>query len=446
MKRHATNAFYGVLDYASYPLGMLAVAPVVLHRLGAAEYGLWMVTTSIVSAGGIIASGFSDAAIQRVAKLRGTNEITRIMHAVRTLFATNLVLACVLAFAVWISAPYAGAHLAASRLTNIHECVACLRFTSFIILMRGIESVSSHTQRAFEDYRRTVQVSTLVRILTLVSAALLALVGHRTEAILAATAVLCACGTLTQFWLLRGFLGSSFPWPRFFAGEARMLFGSGVFVWLQAIGSVVFRQLDRIVLGVAVGVRAVAPYSLSIQIAEPLFGLTASGLSFFFPYLAGRSAALSGASLQRLVLKAFVGNLLLVSAGAGGLLLLGNRFLQLWIGPGIAHSAVSVMPMIVIGSALSGLSITGTYAMQALGLFRTVACISIATRALLLPFMLVMLHARGLQGLAITRVFYGAASLLVYVPLLWTLAGRARVKHPDSSSALTAVFREGATL
>ena len=71
MRRHLSNAGYGVLDYISYPLGMLLVAPIVLHRLGAAEYGLWMIATAVISAGSIIASGCCDACIQRVASLRG---------------------------------------------------------------------------------------------------------------------------------------------------------------------------------------------------------------------------------------------------------------------------------------------------------------------------------------------------------------------------------------
>ena len=72
MRKHLTNAAIGVLDYVSYPVGMLLVAPIVLHRLGASEYGLWMISTAVISAGGIIASGFCDANIQRVAHLRGT--------------------------------------------------------------------------------------------------------------------------------------------------------------------------------------------------------------------------------------------------------------------------------------------------------------------------------------------------------------------------------------
>jgi O-antigen/teichoic acid export membrane protein len=115
MKRHFTNAAYGALDYVSYPLGMLAVAPIVIHKLGATEYGLWMISTAVVSAGGIIAAGFSDAGMQHVAKLRGANRAEQMMHAVRALFAINLALGCLVALAVWIGAPYAARHIAASH-------------------------------------------------------------------------------------------------------------------------------------------------------------------------------------------------------------------------------------------------------------------------------------------------------------------------------------------
>ena len=51
MRKHLANAAYGVLDYASYPMGMFVVAPIVLHRLGASEYGLWTIATAVVSIG-----------------------------------------------------------------------------------------------------------------------------------------------------------------------------------------------------------------------------------------------------------------------------------------------------------------------------------------------------------------------------------------------------------
>lgn len=421
MKRHITNAAFGVLDYASYPAGMLLVAPIVLHRIGASEYGLWMVATAVISGGGIIASGFCDANIQRVAHLRGTGNSILIPDTVRSTLAINVVLGFVLAVGAWIASPFAAPHIAVAHQTSTSECLISLRIASMLILVRSIETVGVSTQRAFEQYRGTVQVSTAVRLLTLASAAVLALLGQKTPSILVATAVFLALGTFIQFRQLRKFLGAVPLWPRFQSIQLRVLLGLGVFVWLQAVGAVVFGQLDRIFLGVSLGALVVAPYALCVQFAQPIFGLTASGLNFLFPYLSGRASIISNAGLKRTLLKAFTCNLLLVACGSGTLLLVGDRLIRLWAGPAVAQSASTILAPIVLGSALMGLSVTGIYAMQALGLFRTVALISLASRTAMLLLMIQLLRHMGLQGLALSRLCYGSVALLVYAPLILRL-------------------------
>jgi O-antigen/teichoic acid export membrane protein len=215
MKRHITNAMYGALDYASYPLGMLLAAPIILRRLGAAEYGLWMVSTAVVSAGSIIASGFSDAGIQRTAKLHGANETGPMLDTIRTMFAINLALGFAIAVLAWIAAPYAARHLSVSRTMPVKESLNCLRIACVVILVRSIEAVSVTTQRAFQQYRGTVQISTAVRILTLTGAIVLALLGRGTQSIMIATAVFLAAGACFQFWHLRTLLGTVSLCPRF---------------------------------------------------------------------------------------------------------------------------------------------------------------------------------------------------------------------------------------
>jgi O-antigen/teichoic acid export membrane protein len=160
---------------------------------------------------------------------------------------------------------------------------------------------------------------------------------------------------------------------------------------------------------------------LCTQFAQPIFCLTASGLNFLFPYLSGRASTSTSAGLKRTLLKAFTCNLVLVSSGAGLLLLVGDRLIRIWAGSIVAHSAARILPPIVMGSALMGLSVTGTYAMQALGLFRAVACITLTGRTAMLLLMIYLLHHHGLQGLALSRLCYGSVSLLVYLPLLWQL-------------------------
>lgn len=446
MRKHLTNAAYGILDYASYPIGMLLVAPIILHRLGGSEYGLWMIATAVISAGGIIASGFCDANIQRVAHLRGTREFSLMPHTVRSMLGINLVLGLVLAVGGWIAAPYAAPHIAVSHVTPSRECLISLRIASVLILVRAVETVSVSTQRAFEQYRSTVQISTAARLLTLGSAAALALAGQRTVSILVATAVFLVLGAYLQFRQLRKFLGPVSLWPRFQPKETRVLLGLGVFVWLQALGAVVFGQFDRILLGVSLGALAVAPYALCVQFAQPIFGLTASGLNFFFPYLSERASTISNVELKKTILKTFLCNLLMVACGVGILLLMGDHLIRIWAGPAVAQSAVTILPPIVLGTALMGLSVTGTYAMQALGLFRTVALISLGGRTAMLVLMIYLLRHYGLLGLAISRLCYGSVALLVYLPLLRQLSIGRREKSWDAPPEIPYRLQEGSKL
>ena len=101
-----------------------------------------------------------------------------------------------------------------SRQTSSAECLISLRIASVLILLRAIETVSVGTQRAFEQYRGTVQISTAVRLLTLASAAVLALLGQGTISILLATGVFLALGAYLQFRQLRSFW-RRFLWPLF---------------------------------------------------------------------------------------------------------------------------------------------------------------------------------------------------------------------------------------
>jgi len=443
MKRHVTNAVYGVLDYASYPFGMLMAAPVILHKLGASEYGLWMIATAIVSAGGIIASGFCDANIQRVARLRRNGDIGSVVQTVRSMMGINLVLGFTIALGVWIAAPYAAPHIAVPGFTPLRECLICIRIGGVLILVRAIESVGVSTYRAFEQYRGTVQISTAVRLITLASAVILALFGCRTVSILVATGVFLTLGTYGQIRGLRSFLGDVSFWPTFEWRESKALVELGVFVWLQTLGSVVFGQFDRILLGVSLGALAVAPYALCVQFAQPVYGLTASALHFLFPYLSGRAGSLSNAVLKRTLLKAFVANALFVSCGAGILVVSGDRLLRMWAGPSVAMSAKGILVPIVVGSALMGLSVTGTYAMQALGRFRTVALISLCGRSAMLLLMIYLLHHAGLRGLAAARVCYGLIALMVYLPLVRELGVLGKEASPDRSMATPCELQEG---
>jgi len=446
MNRHMANAAWGVLDYAAYPATMFVVAPLVLHQIGPAEYGMWAVTTALISIGGVIASGFGDANIQRVARLRAQEQAATahdaMVRTVRSLLTIHLVLGSMLALIAWFSVPWVAYKLVHADAAQMRECTVALRIASVLILVRALETVAVSTQRAFEQFGSTVRISTAVRLITLIAAALLALNSHHVVSMLMAAAASMTIGMALQYRELALLLGPSALSPLLDRASLQVLFTNGFFTWLQALGGIIFSQLDRVVLAVTIGAAAAAPYLLCVQFAHPIAGLTGSALSFLFPHLSRRVGAGDRSELIQTLRKAFLANFLLVATGAGLLLVFGEGILRAWAGAAIAHTAAHLLPLVVLGSALMGLSVTPTYALLALGNFRMLAFFSIAVRAMLLLLLILLLASHhGAMALAWVRFAYGGLCMMLYVPLWLRLRKHAWYGAPQPSAA---VLLEGA--
>jgi exopolysaccharide biosynthesis WecB/TagA/CpsF family protein len=417
-KQHLPNAVCGVLDYAAYPVGMLLVAPIILRHLGVEHYGVWAVATAAIGAGSILASGFGDANIQQIASDRGAGDSSRLLQTVRSTMGIHVVLGLLIGLIGWMLSPYVARHVVAHDAALEADCLWSLRIASVVMLVRAIESVCISTQRAFERYGPAVYVSIAGRLLSLVLAAVLACVGRSVAGILLASLVVIVASVWMQLSRLRILLGAGSLGPKFDRDSFQALFHFGIFSWLLALAGIVVGQADRLVAGVALGATAVASYALCVQIAQPLYGLTSSGLHFLFPHLAGRRATSSAAMLRKIVGRAFLANLFMTSAGTAVLLLVGNRIIRALAGNAVAAAAAPVLPLIVWSTALLGMSVTAYYALLAFGRVRTVTFISIAGGcAMLLPLGW-LIRSYGVHGIAMARFAYGGTALLLYLPLL----------------------------
>ena len=426
MRNHLSNAAYGILDYAAYPIGMLIVAPVVLRNLGIAQYGVWTVATAAVSMGSIVASGFGDANIQHVATQRASGDPGALLRAVRSTMGIHLMLGITMTLISWLLAPYAAAHVVSSDAGLRSACLWSFRIASLIILARAIESVCISTQRAFERYGAAVRISVIARLLPLGAAA----VSRSVVNIMVATAVLIVLGLCLQLVHLKSLLHADSLMPAFDPAATKALFGFGIFSWIQAVSGVIFSQADRLIMGVTLGATVVTSYALCVQMAQPIYGLAASGLHFLFPYLSGRRGTASTAVLRKAVFVAFLANLLLVAAGTAMLLLFGGRVLQAWGGDAIAQSAKPVLPLIAWSTALMGLNVTGSYAMFALGRVRAVTWLNLVGGAAMMLLIALLLPRHGVYGIAMARLCYGPITLLVYLPLAFLLRSRPEARLP----------------
>jgi O-antigen/teichoic acid export membrane protein len=424
MRQPIGNAFYGVLDYAAFPIGMLMVAPILLRRLGVVDYGVWTVAAAAVNTGAILASGFGDANIQHVATSRRSNDKDGLLAVVRAMMGIHLTLGLLIAWIVWLLSPMAAARVARGDALLQFDCLWSFRIVCALILIRALESVCISTQRGFERYGNAVRVSVVARLAGLLLAIPLSANKHPVVAIVAANALLALVSLCIQLRSLKLLCSGYSIFPALNVSVIRTLVEFGSFSWILALCAVVFNQVDRLILGVLLGPVVVASYALCTQIAQPLYGLAASSLHFLFPYLSNRRVGdISGSSRQAVWL-ALACNVGFVIASVPIVMKLGGPVLMHWAGPAVAQAAAPVFPMIVWSSALLGLNVTGTYTLMAMGRMRVVTLFTLAGGCLMLLMMWRLSGTLGLRAFAYARLVYGAISLLVYLPLLSCLLPR----------------------
>lgn len=421
MRREVSNSVYGLLDYAAYPVGMLAVAPIILRNLGAAQYGAWTVATATVSVGSIVASGFGDANIHQVATWRNTSSGERVIRIVRSALAIHLALGFGIALVIWVAAPILANRMALRDAALYPMCLGCIRIAALLTLIRSVEAVCISTQRGFERYGAAVKMSVAGRLLGLASAAILALASRDVTEIMAATTAFAALSLVWQFVDLRRLLRVASLSPAIDRAATREILRFGLFTWILAVTGVAFSQSDRLIGGTSMGASAVVAYALCAQLAQPIYGLTAAGLHFLFPYITSRRKTESSAEIRKAVLRAMLANILLVVAGTGVLLLMSRPLLRVLAGASIANSCAPLLPAIVGSSALLAFSVTGNYALLALGEARKVAAINAGACLAMFTTVAFLMAGAGVWAIIDARLAFGAIAVLVYIPLLRNL-------------------------
>lgn len=424
MKAHWSNAFYGVLDYLAYPLGLLLLAPVILRGLGMERYGIWVVVNATLNTGAILASGFGDANIRLVAIERGKHQRDVLIHAVRSALGIHLVLGILTAIMGLLISPA----LTQSALKNYGslrgDCTWSFRITAVLILIRALETVCVSTQRAFARYGAAIQVSVVARLASLLAAALIPSCSRCVWAIMAATLAASIVSFWIQFRQLLRLLGVPSLTPMIHLEGSREILRFGGFTWIQAASALLFGQVDRIIAAAMFGAAAVASYSLCVQLAQPIYGVSAAGLHFMFPLLASGSRTSTAVTMRRSILKALAANVAFVAIALFALLYFGNAILSAWGGASLASAGAPLLPAIAWSAALSSLSVTGCYSLLALGRPRIVTALNLLGGFAMLAAIPTLTRHYGLAGIAYARLLAGPATLLVYLPLFFGLTNR----------------------
>lgn len=409
--RIVRNTFVNALGTGAGMIVTLLLTPFMLHRLGASMFGVWALALTLTMGAGYLSLtdlGLQQAAVRFMADARRTED----GKALAGIFSTTLFIFIAIAvpvagLLVWLSPTLAA-------LFSLHGAFRHAAVIAFAIV--GAQVVFDLPGFAFravlESDQRFVAIRTVELSRTVVFAALT--VG---ALILGRGVVAVAAASITaSFVALVGYVAivtATEPNARIRRNaidgdQLRALFRFSGSLFALRILSVVYRQMDKVIVGVVLSVAAVATYEVANRIQAALALVIGFAGSALLP--AAAISRLDKVLMRDLFLRATSYSVALFLPMAVAVFVYARLLIVAWVGSN-QTGATGATRLFALWIGIGTLDAAGTTMLVAAGRLRPIVVLSAVWVIANLALSLTFVRFWGITGVV-------AGSVISYVPLL----------------------------
>jgi O-antigen/teichoic acid export membrane protein len=391
------------------------LTPFMVHRLGAANYGLWVLVASLVAYGNLLDLGVGAAVTKYVAELRARGR----SDEASDLIATALAMYCVVALLVVLaSVPFA---LVVPDLFNIApEQRSDARWVVFLTGLGLAVSLPTATAYAVLRGLQRFDLNNLIGVSsTIVQAAATVAVLLLGGGVVGLAAIAMPLILLTQVPMLvvirriapdlriglRGAQRRLVRTVASFSTSALVINGAGA----------VKTQTDQVVIAAALPLATLAPYSLAQRISQLPMQLTYQFVRVLFPLASELHGREDRARLRALYVGSTRLTLAMFVPVGVGLMVLAKPFLAAWVGERFAADAH--IAVILIAAGFFEVALWPAASMLiGINVHRPTAVFAGASALLNLGLSVVLVGRIGVTGVALGTLVATGLEGLVVVP------------------------------
>ncbi len=366
MNRIARNVMFSMVAFA-WPAALLLIAtPVIVRHLGDEAYGVWMLVGNVVAYLSVFNS-LQTAGTKYLAEYTAAGARDSVQKLLSTSLVFNLGVGLVGGGALFLCAsPLAvsvfkipvglqAESITAFRLAGVGFCFGAIGWWAAGILA-GLQRF---------DWLASVLVATTTA--STLGGLLAAWSGRGVVGVVVANLAGTLLSVVVYACAVRRLL-SGIEWRLDLDSSMfRRVLTYGLFSTMQVIFGIVAMQLDRTLLGVWIGVAAVAVYGVPASAATRIHQLCARALEVVFPISSALDAERRTDELKRLFLRAQNLNVVLVVMSSVPLLILAPEILTLWIGADFAAEATLVFRLLVVAYGILALNVVAAGVVAGLG-------------------------------------------------------------------------------
>jgi O-antigen/teichoic acid export membrane protein len=377
------------------------IAPIVVNSLGSVYYALWTLLLQFTGYLWLFDFGVRESVIKYVAQYHAAGDDRELEVTVRTavsLYAGVAVLGLGAALGLAAALPY--------LFTIPAEAVQTARITAFIT---GATVAYSFLANVFVGVLMGLQrfylVSRVGIFFSIARAAAIFLLLSNGFGIVSLAMVQLALSVLSgvrvYYFCRRDLPHVSFSPMRLERANVGRLLHFGKWVLVSNLGDKIIFSTDAIVIGFFLPIATLTYYAIAGTLIIHLRSFIQAMAAVFNPLSSSLQATNDRVRLARVVLSGAKFAVLLGLAPCIGFILLGERFITLWMGAEFAPTAGTVLTVLAAGHAVGLPYATISGALYGLGRHRTVAISRVVEGAANLLLSIVLVKTYGWVGAAI---------------------------------------------
>lgn len=323
------------------------LTPFLVHNLGDAQYGLWVLLGSVVVYFQLLDLGLSASLARYVAQYVAQGRESELSDLASTVFVLYLGLAAIAGALMLVMAPWV------PTLFHLPPQDASLATQTFVLVAINFVIVlpTSLYNAILVGYQR-IDLNNIANVVSQALEAVLIVVLLNRGYDLLAVAAISIVSTLALAGGRLYFIHKIAPDlnlspRRFHRASARQIFGYSAAVFVIQISGLILLRTDTIILGLLYPVETITAYAVPYKLANTLTLLVAPFAAVLFPAYAEMHGRLDHRRLRKLYLEGSKAVALLSALMLTFLLFVGVDVLTLWVGPEYQDAGPILYPLAI---------------------------------------------------------------------------------------------------
>ena len=423
----------------------LLLTPYVLNQLGAARYGIWILTSSFIGYYGFLDLGFRAGVTQYLTRYLAVRDYERGSDCLSSAVAALSLLGTLMVALSFVTA-YITPHLFTIQSDMVNEAFWCVLIVGISSAIQCVFSPYAAIFTAMQRFELSNLIGIGTRLLTAGGTFFALKTGH---GLIGLSVAFCGANVIDYLirWRVASCLAPELKvtWHRAKLSRLREIASFGGWNFLISINSYVYNYVPNILIGAFMPIAALGFYSLSTGLLRNVNSVLSPVGQVMYPVAVEVYAKGDQNELvrlyhdgSRLMLLTMISTVLVATFWA-------EDFYRLWVGDMYVsgaqfHSVALIFQILLISTFTTYVSSIAGQILIGAGRVRTVALALICGSVLNLTFSLILIRPFGLVGIAAATVIASVIIDLIAIPLLLQKIVGLSVKRFLFSACVRPVF------